>query len=152
MTGQTTRPELYSSELKIGELIAIHSSNRIYIGVFAGRGRINNIQYYTLPHWYKNDKPGKSYLITSYHRVCRFNYRDLNDVQKQQYESLINELIKLKIIKERPMDESTLLEEAIRTIKILREDAEMALNGRWNKSDSGFRDQLTLIDNFLWRI
>lgn len=38
------------------------------------------------------------------------------------------------------------LEEAILTLKTLREDAEMALNGDWDRGDVGFRDQIILID------
>ena len=30
-------------------------------------------------------------------------------------------------------------------LKTLKKDAEMALNGKWNKSDEGFEDQITLI-------
>jgi hypothetical protein len=39
--------------------------------------------------------------------------------------------------------------DAINLIKTLREDAVMALDGRWDRSDDGFEDQITLIDKFL---
>jgi hypothetical protein len=34
-------------------------------------------------------------------------------------------------------------------LKTLREDAEMALNGQWNRTDGGFEAQITLIDMVL---
>ena len=34
----------------------------------------------------------------------------------------------------------------ITTLETLREDAEMALDGEWDKTDSGFEAQITLID------
>ena len=37
----------------------------------------------------------------------------------------------------------------VHTILTLREDAEMALSGEWNKSDEGFEAQISLIDGVL---
>ena len=39
--------------------------------------------------------------------------------------------------------------DAIELIKTLREDAELALDGGWDKSDDGFRDQISLIDKVM---
>ena len=37
----------------------------------------------------------------------------------------------------------------ISTVNTLRQDAEMALNGEWDKTDSGFEAQITLINMVL---
>lgn len=42
--------------------------------------------------------------------------------------------------------------EAISLLKTLKEDAELALSGDWDKSDSGFEAQITLIDRLLNKI
>lgn len=39
--------------------------------------------------------------------------------------------------------------EALHLLLNVRQDAEMALNGAWNKSDHGFEMQLALLDKFL---
>ena len=36
-----------------------------------------------------------------------------------------------------------------RALNILREDAEMALNDKWDRGDKGFKDQITLIDSII---
>jgi len=41
------------------------------------------------------------------------------------------------------------VKELKKTLRILREDAEMALNGEWDRSDDGFKDQIVLIDSVL---
>ena len=41
------------------------------------------------------------------------------------------------------------LQQAIELLKGLKEDAEMALDGRWDKSDDRFEAQINLIDSFL---
>jgi len=41
------------------------------------------------------------------------------------------------------------LKEAVRILKILQQDAKLAISGFWDKSDDGFRCQIQLIDNFL---
>lgn len=41
------------------------------------------------------------------------------------------------------------LKEAVRILKILKQDAKLAISGFWDKSDDGFRCQIQLIDNFL---
>jgi hypothetical protein len=40
----------------------------------------------------------------------------------------------------------------IEILNILFEDAEMALNGDWDRSDEGFEAQITLIDECLTKI
>ena len=42
-----------------------------------------------------------------------------------------------------------LKKEVIDTLNTLREDAEMALDGRWDKSDHGFESQIMVIDQML---
>ena len=44
------------------------------------------------------------------------------------------------------------LDIAIDTLETIFRDAEMAVNGEWDKSDEGFIDQMTLIDNTLSQI
>jgi len=41
------------------------------------------------------------------------------------------------------------VEPLISTLNTLRKDAEMALKGEWDKTDSGFEAQITLIDMVL---
>ncbi len=55
---------------------------------------------------------------------------------------------------EETKDEKILrLEKEVKELKsvlqTLKEDAEMALSGAWNKSDEGFEGQITLIDQHL---
>lgn len=40
-------------------------------------------------------------------------------------------------------------EKAIKIVKIIRNDAKMALNDKWDRSDEGFKAQIDMIDNFL---
>jgi hypothetical protein len=66
-------------------------------------------------------------------------------------------LVAMAIEDKLPMDMTTLdssvfdkvLEPLVSTLNTLREDAEMALNGEWDKTDSGFEAQITLIDMVL---
>ena len=44
------------------------------------------------------------------------------------------------------------LDLAIETLETVYKDAEMAIDGEWNKSDEGFADQLTLLDQTLSQI
>lgn len=44
------------------------------------------------------------------------------------------------------------LKEACKIIDTLRTDAAMALCGDWDKSDDGFEDQITIIDEFFHKI
>jgi hypothetical protein len=56
-----------------------------------------------------------------------------------------------------PLDMTTLdssvfdkvIEPLISTLNTLREDAEMALNGEWDRTDGGFKAQIILIDDVL---
>jgi len=56
-----------------------------------------------------------------------------------------------------PLDMTTLdssvfdkvVEPLISALNTLREDAEMALNGEWDRTDGGFEAQIILIDNVL---
>ena len=66
-------------------------------------------------------------------------------------------LVALAVEDKLPMDMTTLdssvfdkvVEPLISTLNTLRKDAEMALNGEWDKTDSGFEAQITLIDMVL---
>ncbi len=63
-------------------------------------------------------------------------------------------LVNLAVEDKLPLDlnelDSEVFEEVftplITTLKTLREDAEMALEGQWDRTDGGFEAQLTLID------
>ncbi len=46
------------------------------------------------------------------------------------------------------MTDTQKLKKAISIIKTLREDAKLALNNDWDKSNSGFENQIILIDSF----
>ena len=50
------------------------------------------------------------------------------------------------------MNEQEKLQEAISVLKTLLEDARMALDNKWDRSDSGFEAQITLIENTLSEI
>ena len=43
----------------------------------------------------------------------------------------------------------TVLEAALRQLLFIRQDAEMALSGEWDKDDDGFEAQIELIDEVL---
>lgn len=66
-------------------------------------------------------------------------------------------LVALAVEDKLPLDMTTLdsevfeevFEPLIGTLKTIREDAEMALDGRWDKTDSGFNAQIILIDMVL---
>lgn len=66
-------------------------------------------------------------------------------------------LVALAVEDKLPLDMTTLdsevfekvFEPLISTLNTLKEDAEMALNGEWDKTDSGFRAQITIIDMVL---
>ena len=49
-------------------------------------------------------------------------------------------------------DDTDKLKLAIEVLECLYKDAEMAISGEWNKSNEGFYDQITLIDNTLSQI
>lgn len=46
------------------------------------------------------------------------------------------------------MTDKQKLAKAIVLIKTLKQDAKLALDGAWDKSDDGFEDQIILIDRF----
>ena len=46
------------------------------------------------------------------------------------------------------MTDKQKLAKAEKLIRTLKQDAKLALSGAWDKSDSGFEDQITLIDRF----
>ena len=66
-------------------------------------------------------------------------------------------LVAMTVEDKLPMDMTTLdssvfddvIKPLISTLNTLREDAEMALNGEWDKTDSGFEAQIDLIDMVL---
>ncbi len=66
-------------------------------------------------------------------------------------------LVAMAIEDKLPLDMTTLdsevfekvFEPLLTTLKTLREDAEMALNDSWNRSDEGFEAQLILIDEVI---
>ena len=68
-----------------------------------------------------------------------------------------NILIDLAINDKLPLDMTTLdesvFEETIKpltsALRTLREDAEMALNGEWDRTDGGFEAQISLINSVL---
>lgn len=68
-----------------------------------------------------------------------------------------NILIDLAVNDKLPLDMTTLdesvFEETIRpltsALRTLREDAEMALNGEWDRTDGGFEAQVILINSVL---
>ena len=68
-----------------------------------------------------------------------------------------NILINLAVEDKLPLDMTTLDESVfedvvkplISTLNTLRQDAEMALNGEWDRTDSGFEAQIILIDDVL---
>ena len=68
-----------------------------------------------------------------------------------------NILINLAVEDKLPLDMTTLDESVfedvvkplISTLNTLRQDAEMALNGEWDRTDSGFEAQITLINMVL---
>lgn len=47
------------------------------------------------------------------------------------------------------MTDKEKIKELIEILEVLKEDAEMAINGDWDKSNEGFQDQIDLIDNTL---
>lgn len=63
-------------------------------------------------------------------------------------------LVALAIEDRLPLDMTTLdasvfdkvFEPLVSTLNTLRKDAEMALNNEWDRTDSGFEAQITLID------
>lgn len=74
---------------------------------------------------------------------------------KMNYAEQIKDILVALAIEDRlPLDMTTLdsevfekvFEPLLSTLSTLREDAEMALNGDWDKTDSGFEAQITLID------
>lgn len=46
------------------------------------------------------------------------------------------------------MTDKQKLTKALKLIKTLKQDAKLALSGKWDKSDDGFEDQIILIDRF----
>jgi hypothetical protein len=66
-------------------------------------------------------------------------------------------LVALAIEDRLPLDMTTLdasvfdkvFEPLVSTLNTLRKDAEMALNNEWDRTDSGFEAQITLIDMVL---
>ena len=77
---------------------------------------------------------------------------------KTKYTEKIKQiLIDLAVEDKLPMDLTELnpdvfmpvVKPLVHTILTLREDAEMALSGEWNKSDEGFEAQISLIDEVL---
>ena len=66
-------------------------------------------------------------------------------------------LVALAVEDKLPMDMTTLdsevfekvVEPLISTLNTLRNDAEMALSGEWDRTDSGFEAQIILIDDVL---
>jgi hypothetical protein len=66
-------------------------------------------------------------------------------------------LVALAVEDKLPLDMTTLdsevfekvVEPLISTLNTLREDAEMALNGQWDRTDGGFEAQIILIDSVL---
>ncbi len=66
-------------------------------------------------------------------------------------------LVALAIEDRLPLDMTTLdasvfdkvFEPLVSTLNTLRNDAEMALNDEWDRTDSGFEAQIILIDNVL---
>jgi hypothetical protein len=68
-----------------------------------------------------------------------------------------NILIDLAVNDKLPLDMTTLdesvFEETIKpltsALRTLREDAEMALNGEWDRTDGGFEAQISLINSVL---
>ena len=69
-------------------------------------------------------------------------------------EQIKDVLVALAIEDKLPMDMTTLdasvfdkvFEPLVSTLNTLRKDAEMALNNEWDRTDSGFEAQITLID------
>ena len=66
-------------------------------------------------------------------------------------------LVALAVEDKLPLDMTTLdsevfekvFEPLVITLKTLREDAELALSGEWDRTDGGFEAQITLIDMVL---
>lgn len=50
------------------------------------------------------------------------------------------------------MTDKQKLKEAIRLLKIVKQDAKLALSGRWNRGDDGFTAQIQLIESFFDKI
>lgn len=67
---------------------------------------------------------------------------------KKRYDINISTTNYITSIIDALMTDKQKLNRAILLIKALRQDAKLALNGGWDRSDEGFEDQITLIDTF----
>ena len=83
-------------------------------------------------------KPVGSHSVVEVHRQNRYS-------GQQHMDTRIELEYSISMIKEN----TKTIDEAIEVIKTLREDAVMALDGDWDRTDRGFEDQIIMIDNFL---
>lgn len=92
-----------AKNLRVGELIGISYNNRIVLGVFAGIGIANNIQYYSLYNALDRTdrKPVKSYINTNSKvdsRVVRVLPQELPNDEMNKYYEVVNKLKNHKIV------------------------------------------------------
>lgn len=55
-------------------------------------------------------------------------------------------------MKDKMKNNNNIMNEILSVLETLKEDAEMALEGTWDKSDDGFEAQITLIDKIILKI
>jgi hypothetical protein len=95
---QTSLNDKFNNELKIGDLVLVAYTNNLIIGIFAGVGQANNLQYYPLTKWNLervNDgkRLYKSYINTSYNcRFAKYSVDLLNARSKFYYETILKAL------------------------------------------------------------
>lgn len=95
---QTSLNDKFNNELKIGDLVLVAYTNNLIIGIFAGVGQANNLQYYTLNKWHANrvndgKKLYKRYINTNYDcRFAKYSVDLLNTGSKFYYEAILKAL------------------------------------------------------------
>ena len=95
---QTSLNDKFNNELKIGDLVLVAYTNNLIIGIFAGVGQANNLQYYSLNKWHVNrvndgKRLYKSYINTSYDcRFAKYSVDLLDAESKSYYEAILKAL------------------------------------------------------------
>ena len=99
-----------------------------------------------------------NFFVNKFAQELFYTYICIMEQTKIKYTEQIKDiLVALAVEDKLPMDMTTLdssvfdkvVEPLISTLNTLRNDAEMALNGEWDRTDSGFEAQIILIDDVL---
>lgn len=86
------------NELNRGDLVLVSYSNHLQLGIVAGIGSANNLQFYSLNTWNvgrlkSGKKLYKSYVNTSYEsRLAKYSVDLLSDEDKQIYNEMMANL------------------------------------------------------------